>query len=166
MDECIICSTPIDEENAPVLEMGAYGHPKYLCDECAADLDGITLEKDVEKIRASMSRLTKKIEVADLSEKTFATITSILDKAVSRAKAIEEGSYDFSLDEAEGEEELEEIPEELLETEEDRQLDERDAEKEERNNRIFDYITFGVFLAALGFAAYKFIIPWIVEMFK
>ena len=113
-----------------------------------------------------MSRLTKKIEVADLSEKTFATITSILDKAVSRAKAIEEGSYDFSLDEAEGEEELEEIPEELLETEEDRQLDERDAEKEERNNRIFDYITFGVFLAALGFAAYKFIIPWIVEMFK
>ena len=106
------------------------------------------------------------LTAADLSEKTFATITSILDKAAERAKAIEEGSYDFSLDEAGEEEELEEIPEELLETEEDRRLDERDAEKEERNNRIFDYITFAVFLAALGFAAYKFIIPWIVEMFK
>ena len=161
MDECIICSTPIDEENAPVLEMGAYGHPKYLCDECAADLDGITLEKDVEKIRASMSRLTKKIDATELSEKTFATITSILDKAASRAKAIEEGSYDFSLDEAEGEEVLEEIPEELLETEEDRELDRKEAEKNKKLDKITNIVCIVMLAIAFGFLAYKLITTFI-----
>ncbi len=166
MDECIICSVPVDEENAPVLEMGAYGHPKYLCPECACDLDVVTLERDLEKIHVSMNRLAKKIESADLSQKTFETLTSILESASKRAKSIEDGSYDFSLDEKEEGDDFEEIPEELLETEEDRQLDELDAEKEERNNRIFDYITFGICLAVLAFAAYKFLIPKLIELFK
>lgn len=166
MDECAICYTPVDEENAPVLEIGAYGRPKYLCPECSADLDSITLGKDLETIRTSMNRLTKKIEVGGLSKKTFTTLTSILDRAAVRAKAIESGSYDFTLDENEDDGELAEIPEELLETEEDKILDELDAEKEERNSRIFDYISFGIFLLLFGVAAYKFIIPWIVDLFK
>ena len=30
MDECVICSAPVDEEEAPLLEMGGFGNPKYL----------------------------------------------------------------------------------------------------------------------------------------
>ena len=157
MDECIICYAPVDEENAPVLEMGAYGHPKYLCPDCAGDIDDMTLSTDLNVISDSMTRMAKKIESASLSEKTFETLTVILESAAKRAVAIKEGTYDFSLDEKEEGEGLDEIPEELLETEEDRELDKKDEERAEKNNRIFDYITFAVFIGIAAFFAWRLI---------
>ena len=64
-------------------------------------------------------------------------------------------SQDFSEDEADLEaEELVEIPEELQETEEDRALDEKDAEIEKKWDKVMNlvwYITLGVFAAAFIF---------------
>jgi hypothetical protein len=64
--------------------------------------------------------------------------------AANRAKAIKEGSYDFSLDEAAAEEGFDEIPEELRESEEDIELD----RIEEENNKKFDKFYNGVIIAA------------------
>ena len=46
------------------------------------------------------------------------------------------------------EDELDELPEELQETEEDREKDRRDEEREKKFDKIFNYITIGVFGAA------------------
>lgn len=156
MEECIICSAPVDEEIAPVLEIGGYGNPKYLCAECSSDLDTVTLDRDTDNISSAMARITKKIGEADLSEKTFATVTSILKGAAERAKAIKNGTYDFALDEAEDEDGgFDEIPEELRETEEDIELDKRDEEKAEKFNQFFDYISMGVVIGIVIFAVWK-----------
>ena len=156
MEECIICSAEVDGENASVLEMGGYGNPKYLCTECSLELDTLTLDRDTDNISLAMSRITKKIGEADLSSKTFATITSILEQAAERAKAIKNGTYDFSLDEAESEGEgFDEIPEELRETEEDIELDRQDEEKAEKFNQFFDYVSMGVVIGIVIFAVWK-----------
>lgn len=155
MDECVICYAPVDEENAAVLEMGAYGTPKYLCQECSADLDAVTLGTDFVEISSAMNRFAKKIDASEMSPKTFSTITSILDKAKERANAIKEGTYDFSLDEAEENENFEDVPEELRETEEDIELDRKDKEKEEKFNKFFDYVSFGAVIGIVIFAIWK-----------
>ena len=79
----------------------------------------------------------------------------MVQRATDRAKRIAEGTYDFSEDEEDPEvEELVEIPEELQETEEDRALDEKDAEIEKKWDKVMNlvwYITLGVFAAAFIF---------------
>ena len=156
MDICVLCNREVNEETSAVLEMGAYGNPKYLCDECSSDLDTATLGTEIEAIGSAMERLGKKMSETDPSSRTFATVSSILERAAGRAKKIKDGSYDFSLDEASLDEaELEEIPEELKETEEDRELDRQDEEKEERFNRFFDYATFGVLIGVVIFVVWK-----------
>ncbi len=156
MDDCVICSAPVDEEGASVLEIGGYGNPKYLCSECSLDLDTVTLDRDTDNISSAMERITKKIGEADLSANTFATVTAILERAAARAKAIKDGTYDFALDEAEAQEDgFDEIPEELRETEEDVELDKQDEERAEKVNQIFDYITFGAVIGIVIFAIWK-----------
>lgn len=156
MDECIICNTPVDEETASVLEMGAYGTPKYLCEECSLDLDRATLGTDAGEISAAMERITKKVSAADMSSKTFATITSILERASERAKAIVDGTYDFTLDETEQEDEgFDDIPEELRETEEDVLLDKQDEERAEKVNAVFDFISLGAVIGVAAFVVWK-----------
>jgi hypothetical protein len=63
---------------------------------------------------------------------------------------IKEGTYDFSADEKmkelEEEASFDEIPEELQETEEDRELDKRDAEKQKKFDEIMNWVS----LIAIG----------------
>jgi hypothetical protein len=162
--KCVLCDRTITEESPAILAVGAYGNPKCVCGECQSLLDTATLGREYDKIANAMDAIGKRMADSTPDNQSYEVVNALLTDAAERAKKIKAGEYDFSLDEEPAEDG--EIPEELLETEEDRKLDEQDAEKEERNNRIFDYITFAVFLAALGFAAYKFIIPWIMEMFK
>ena len=61
-----------------------------------------------------------------VKEFTVEAVTKILADSALRAQKINEGTYDFSLDDVE-DESFEEIPEELQETEEDKLLDEKDA---------------------------------------
>ena len=164
MDICVICNREVEEETSAVLEMGAYGNPKYLCEECASDLDTATLGTDIDEIGSAMERLGKKMAQTDPSSRTFATVSSILERAAERAKKIKEGSYDFALDDAASDdEELDEIPEELKETEEDRELDRQDEEKVEKFNRVFDYITFGIAICAAAFVIWKLVDTFILK---
>ena len=115
MAQCSICDVAVDKERAPILSMGAYGNPKYLCEECAAELDKIMQETDFNVISEAMDHLGKKMGDRDPDGQTFEAVSRIMAKAAIRAKAIKEGTYDFSLDEKQNEESFEEIPEELLE---------------------------------------------------
>ena len=155
MKQCAICDKPIDSENAPILTMGAYGNPKYLCDECAADLDVATLGTDYEQIAAAIERIGNRMSNFDPDSITFKNVSVIMANAADRAKLIKEGTYDFALDEAVDEDELDEIPEDMLETEEDRELDAKDVENQKKFDKIFNWISFGVVIAALGFVVYK-----------
>ena len=125
---CSTCLSRIYSEEAPLLTMGAYGNPKYICDDCAELIETITLGKDCDEISEAIESLTQRMSRANVDDRvTVATVTKILSESTERAQKIKEGTYDFTLDETEGEEVFDEIPEELQETEEDRLLDEKEA---------------------------------------
>jgi hypothetical protein len=91
---------------------------------------------------------------------------ALLLKAAKRAAAIKDGEYDFALDEvaeqetAEGEEATEgfdEIPEELLESEEDAELDRRDAEIGKKFDKVLNWVWVAVLVGTVTLFLLKFV---------
>ena len=151
MRVCSICSKEINAEKAPILAMGGFGNPKYLCDECAADIDTAIGARDAEKIEEAMSSISKKLSATGAeNELVIETVKEIFTEAGERARKIKEGTFDFSAEEraSPSEEPEYEIPEELLETEEDREQDARDLEKAKRLDKIFNWIATGIIAVA------------------
>ena len=157
---CCTCLARIeDEENAPILTMGAYGNPKCLCPDCASLVDEITLGRDYASITAAMDALTAKMSKANVDDSiTVSTMTTLLSESAERAQKIKEGNYDFSLDDSESEDEgYDEIPDELKETEEDRLLDEKEAESNKKFDKLLNWMWAGVAVVAIGIIAYRLI---------
>ncbi len=153
MRHCSICGKNVNEEAAPILAMGGFGNPKYLCDECAEDIDLITSDNDPEVIEASMSKLTGKLSSSSVEDRLVVeTVTAIFSEAGERAKKIKEGTYDFSKDEAQ--EEIDDIPEQLLETEEDRALDEEEEKQRKKPDGIMNWISLAAVVIAVGLAVF------------
>ena len=146
---CSVCLTGIDLDTAPVLTMGSYGTPRCLCDDCAKHVENFTRGRDYDSIIASMDEISARMSRANIDDKvTSMCITDMLVSAAKRATAIKEGSYDFSLD---VDEEDYEIPEELRETEEDRALDEKDAQDRKKLDKVMNWVWLGVIVAAAAF---------------
>ena len=145
--KCVLCERTITEENPAILTVGAYGNPKCVCGECRELLDTATLGREYEKIADAMETLGKRMAEVTPDKQAFDVVSGLLESAAERAKKIKVGEYDFSLDEEEAEDELDELPEELLETEEDREKDKRDEERIKKFDKIFTYISIGVFAA-------------------
>ena len=153
---CCTCLSRIENDDAPVLTMGAYGTPKLLCDDCAALVETITYGRDYDEIAEAMSTLTDVITKSNADDrKVVATVTEILENGAKRAQQIKEGTYDFALDEVD--EGFEEIPEELQETEEDRLLDEKEAESNARMDKFINWMWIGVGALAGAFLIWKVI---------
>ena len=60
MDICSICGKAIEREDAPVLTISGYGNPRYLCDECSAEMDLAMSSRDPEEIEATVKVLGDK----------------------------------------------------------------------------------------------------------
>ena len=157
---CAICLSNVDSESADILTMGAYGTPRFICKECADDLTVTTASHDFKEIEAAMDRLSAKLSRSNVDDpRTIETITEIFDDSAKRAAAIKNGTYDFSMDGvAENDNILEDIPEELLETEEDRLLDEKEAKSMKKFDSIMNWVSMGAVIAAIAFAIFYFLI--------
>lgn len=161
MKQCAICDRHVEAETAPILTMGAYGVPKYLCEECAADLDVATLGTDYDEIAAAIERVGNKMSNFDPDGQTYKTVSALMERAAARAKAIKEGTYDFALDAEESAEGFEELPDELLETEEDRELDRQDEEKQKEFDKFFNWVSLGVLVAAVLLVIWRVLDTWV-----
>lgn len=152
---CALCLSPVDIENAEILTMGAYGTPKLLCDECSCQMNSATRGKEYSEIIEALDTLTAKISSANIDDRrVLETVNGLFNDAAQRANAIKEGTYDFKLDESAGEDELEDLPEELLESEEDKILDEQEAAVIKKWDKALNWVSLGVILAALGYLIY------------
>ena len=143
---CSICLNPGLSEDAPVLTISGYGVPRCLCDDCAEKVDTVTKGRDTAAIYECISSLADTVAEKSAEDKiVFDTVSDLLDYAGDRAKKIEDGTWDFSLDEVS--ETVEELPEELLESEEDRLLDEQEAEMNKKLDKVLNWvypIVFGI----------------------
>ena len=146
MKVCSICGKPIENENAPILTISGFGNARYLCDECSDEMDVAMTSRDVEEIEAAVSVLGEKMEKCHDDQAT-ATLFSFINVACERLSKIKEGTYDFAIDERmkeiADEEGMDEIPEELQETEEDKALDAEEAKKQEKFDKIMNWLTIG-----------------------
>lgn len=150
MNRCAVCSAPIEEESPAILTMGGFGHPRYLCPACAERFDTVTEGRDPDAISAAAEKISADLAASGTDdEATYETVKEILDTAATRAEGIRAGTYDFSEDEKEEEGELDEIPEELLESEEDRALDRAEEEKNKKFDRILNYAWIGIAICAV-----------------
>lgn len=158
MSNCTICNRPAREEDAPILAFGIYGNHKVLCDECADDINEATKSTELDRIADAMDRIGRKMSAGDPDGQTISTVTAIMAAAADRANAIKDGTYDFALDNDEDRlEQIEDIPEELLETEEDREADAADEEKNKKFDKIYNWVAGIIFAALGGYAIYTII---------
>jgi hypothetical protein len=155
---CCTCLRRVENEDAPVLTMGAYGTPKVLCDDCAALVETINFGKEYDNIIAAMNELTDIMSSSNVDDRvTVETVTAMLEDSAKRAQSIKEGTYDFALDEVE--EGFDEIPEELRESEEDRLLDEKEKAASDKFDKFMNFAWIGVGIVAAALIIWK-----IVEM--
>ena len=148
-NRCCLCRAETGEDS-DILAMGRYGSPRYLCAECSDMIERATRSTEYESAASAIEALGKRlVEVGAEDAVVKDALLPIVEKAAERAAKIKRGEYDFSLDESdEGIDELEELPEELLETEEDRALDAADEERGRRIDKIINIAMFSVFVIA------------------
>ena len=155
MKLCSICKKEVDAESAPILTMGGFANPKYLCEDCAQFMDTVTSDNDPEKIEEAMKCLSTRISDSQIDDEVvIETVTEIFSDAGERAKLIREGKYDFF---AKTEEAEYDIPEELLESEEDKALDEQDALEKKKIDAVLNWITAILFAGAAIFMIVYFL---------
>ena len=160
MNRCCICRADIDPETAPLLTLGGYGNPRYLCDDCARLMDEVMRGTEYSAIDTAMDELASRMENADSDDRVVLnTVTSIFTAATERAEKIKEGTYDFALDDSpiDGEDAPEDLPPELCETEEDRLLDEKEANTSKKWDKVTNWVNLGILLAAIGFLIWHFL---------
>lgn len=163
---CSICKKTVDSETAAVLAVGGYGNAKYICDDCAALLDTATTARDFDAVKSAMDSIGEKMAKSNVEDDlVIATVGELFIEAKKRAKSIKDGTYDFSLDEAQSDEEQRseneqqpdeefDIPEELRETEEDKALDAADEKKSAFFDKIFNWISLALIIGALAAIVY------------
>lgn len=157
MNKCCLCAKEVEREDAPVLGMGRAGNPRVLCDDCEAHLDNAMRGKDYESIKNSVNILSDRLTKSDPDRYTFDLASALLLDASKRAKAIKDGTFDFSAEEAEDSEGYDEIPEELLESEEDKELDRIEEEKSKKFDKVYNIILIVLLALAAGYLVYTVI---------
>lgn len=158
MANCCLCNKMIESEDAPLLSISAAGNHRYLCDDCAKLLDSATLGRDPDEIQSAMEEIGKIMANGEPDGLTYSTINKIIVDAAVRGKLIKEGVYDFSKDEeVSDEEEFDDIPEQLRETEEDIKKDELEAEKLKKFDKIYNIILIIAIGVTAGVLVWKLI---------
>ena len=158
MSKCCMCCQEIEREDPAVLAMGGAGIPRYLCDDCENLLDTATLSRDYDDAGAAIGKISKLMADNDPDPVTLAIVSQILLKSSDRAVAIREGKYDFALDEQPMEQaEFDEIPEDLQETEEDKEKDRIDEEKNKKFDKIYNIVLIGLCVVFVGFLIWRVI---------
>lgn len=155
--QCSICNSAVESETAAILTMGGFAAPRYICSECESDLDTVSRGVEIEQISSALDRISKKMTKNNVDDRAvLKTIEELISQSKERARKIESGEYDFSEDETEQEDDIG-VPEELLETEEDKELDRKDAEMSKKFDKISNWVCLVILLAALGFLVYRII---------
>ena len=151
---CSLCRASADSESAAILTMTKFAVPKYLCQECENDLENATRGIDIALIEASIDKIYARLrDKAVEDELVINEVAGILKDATDRLELIKSGEYD---PEADCEEEYE-IPEELLESEEDRELDRIEEEKNKKLDKVYNWVLWGAIIGCSAYIIYRLI---------
>ena len=152
---CCVCKKNTDSENSAILVMGGFGNPKFLCSECSEDFDKATGATDFDTIKAAIEKIGENLSKNNISDDTVLdTIEGIFAESIDRAEKIKAGTYDFSMDKEQSDQ-SDDIPEELMESEEDKLLDQREAKTNKKIDGILNWVFVAIFVLAIGYFVYR-----------
>ena len=115
MKNCSICKAEIENENPSVLTMGGYGNPRYVCENCDAEIERMLYSQVPAEAQAAMKQLGDHLaRIGCEDNAVIDTMQEMMRRAGERAAAIEKGAYDFSEDAAEEGEEENEVDDDLI----------------------------------------------------
>ena len=155
---CALCYSLVEGEDLPVLAIGAYGAPRYLCPDCEKLVEIASFGTDYDSIVASLDGIGNLLTAKNIDDSTtLNTVLPLLEESAKRAEKIKKGEWDFTLDE-EAHTEAYEIPEELLEAEEDRLLDEKEACVSKKIDKVMNWIYLAMLVGALAFIVWYFLL--------
>lgn len=155
---CSLCFSAVEGEDIPVLTIGAYGTPRYLCPECERLVETASFGRNYKEIVQALDAISASLTEKNVEDRTtLDTVIPMLEEGAKRAQKIKDGEWDFSLDE-EAKNDTYEIPEELLESEEDRLLDEKEEKRNEKFDRIMSWVYFALLLGTLAFLLWYFVL--------
>ena len=160
-DYCSVCFTAVDGDEAAILAISGAGVPRCLCAECAQEIETASDGREYNESTDAIGRLGKKLNDTNTDDPVVVdTMSEILKSAAERASLIKSGEYDFSKDENDSSDAdlLEEIPEEMLETEEDRELDAADAERATRFDKFFNWVWAAMLIGSVAFLVWYFLL--------
>lgn len=158
---CSVCRVGNCCEDSAILTLGGFGTPRYICDDCASDFDAAISERGVCEIDAAIERISKKMTSARIDDGlVLKTVEELMCSARERREKIRVGEYDFSADAEQTADE--EIPEELRESEEDAELERKEAEKNKKYDKITNIICSVLGAAALVFFLYRIITAYFI----
>lgn len=159
MRYCSVCRKAITKKEPAVLVMSAFANPKYICEECEDSFDRATLSRDPEEINAAIEEIGKRLVEANNDDSLILdSVSEILNEAKERGALIAGGDYDFSNDETENTDtSYDDVPEELMESEEDKALDEEEKTRNKKLDKITNIICASALILALGYVVYKLI---------
>lgn len=141
---CSVCGREIDPESANIITMSVYGTPRYVCEECEADFAIVSTAEEIEEIDDAIGRISEKLTKYNNDDKLLLdAITNIIKSASERVEKILSGVYDKFSDS----EDFDEIPEEYLETEEDKELDKKEKEKNAKIDKVTNWFLAGFLIA-------------------
>ena len=158
---CSICLSHIEGEYPDILTMGGLATPRYLCPDCAAKINTAASDESPEKIEAAMDELSARLSANNSDDILVTrTLSELFSGYACRAAAIKQGEWDFEAERAENEasEELSDIPEELKESEEDKELDRRESEMAKHFDSVMNWVSAIVLIGALAFLIWRFLL--------
>ena len=167
--KCAICGAEIKKENPPIFAYGAYGNPRCLCDACDGYMEHLTRGRTEAEVGEARDNLLHAAAENDVTDPTvLEALETFIEDAKVRAEKIAAGTYDFSEDApeetetaddgatdetaADGEESgaAFDIPEELAETEADRELDRKEEEAAKKSDAVWNWVWLFTLLVAVG----------------
>ena len=156
---CSVCGAPLGEDPA-ILTIVGFGSQRCLCDKCSELIDKSLYSDEYDEIAEAADELAARLESRGCEDTVvLEELSEIFRQAKERAELIRSGEYDFSADEsADGAEDaVEEVPEEYRETEEDRLLDEKEAEESKKYDKITTWACAAAFVVILVCFLLKFV---------
>lgn len=154
--QCSVCGAPVGD-NAEILTIAGFGTARRLCPSCASLIDEALSSNEYGRIASATEELAERLAARDCEDgATLSEMADIFETAKSRAEKISRGEEP---DEPENAEEDcdPQVPEELLESEEDRLLDEKEAEEAKKSDRLFAYFGGGFLAAAIIYVLLDFV---------
>ena len=157
---CTVCLSEINEELPDILAVGGYGVPRYLCPNCAEKMNIAAESRDPSAIEMAMDELSTSLMRNNPDDRVaVSTMRELFDGYAQRAAKIKSGEWDFEREAAElenAEDEPTELPPELLESDEDRLLDEREAAASAKFDKVMNWVWAALLIGMIAVIIWRF----------